>query len=40
MDTDPLAVTRQYCAETSPVTPAEWTRYASNVPVQDPCPSG
>jgi hypothetical protein len=40
VDTDPDAVARQYCAETSPITSAQWTCYASNVPVQDPCPSG
>jgi hypothetical protein len=41
VDKDPAAVARQYCAETSsPVTSAQWPGYASNVPVQDPCPSG
>jgi hypothetical protein len=37
VDADPTALARQYCADTSPVTKAEWARYASNVPYQSPC---
>jgi hypothetical protein len=37
LDTDPTSLGRQYCAETSTITKAEWARYASNVPYQSPC---
>jgi WD40 repeat protein len=41
VNTDPAALAEQYCAETGgTITRAEWSRHASNVPYQNPCPGG
>jgi WD40 repeat protein len=40
VDTDPGTLAQQYCANTSQITRAEWTQYASNVPYLIPCPGG
>ena len=37
VDTSPASLERRYCAETSGITKAQWTRYASNVTYQPPC---